>query len=73
MALLWTRNSCTDSLVQPARHIASYYARRSANATLLSREQRPPLYKPGHVVDVTAQIKRRQLVHGLINEYRRAA
>jgi putative transposase len=38
-----------------------------------SREQRPPLHKPGQAVDMTARIRRRQVVHGLINEYRRAA
>jgi hypothetical protein len=26
-----------------------------------------------HAVDVTARMSRRQVVHGLINEYRRAA
>jgi putative transposase len=30
-----------------------------------SREQRPPLYEPGQVVDVTARIKHRRVVHGL--------
>ena len=38
-----------------------------------SREQRPPLHEPGQPVDVTARITRRQVVHGLINEYHRAA
>jgi transposase InsO family protein len=38
-----------------------------------SREQRPPLHEPGQPADVTARITRRQVVHGLINEYRRAA
>jgi hypothetical protein len=38
-----------------------------------SREQRRPLHEPGQTVDVTARIKRRQVVHGLISEYRRAA
>jgi putative transposase len=37
------------------------------------REQRPPLHEPGQPVDVTARIRRRQVVHGLISEYRRAA
>jgi hypothetical protein len=38
-----------------------------------SREQRPPLHKPGDAVDATARIKRRHVVQGLISEYRRAA
>ena len=38
-----------------------------------SREQRPPRHEPGQPVNVTARIKRRQVVRGLISEYRRAA
>ena len=38
-----------------------------------SREQRPPLYEPGQSVDITSRIRRRQVVHGSINGYRRAA
>jgi transposase InsO family protein len=38
-----------------------------------SRAQRPPLNDPGQAIDVTARIKRRQAVQGLISEYRRAA
>ena len=38
-----------------------------------SREQRPPLHEPGQTTDMTARIKRRQVVNGLINEYSRAA
>jgi transposase InsO family protein len=38
-----------------------------------SREQRPPLHKPGETIDMTARIKRGQAVEGLISEYRRAA
>jgi putative transposase len=35
--------------------------------------QRPPLRGPGHGIDVTARIERRQAIGGLISEYRRAA
>jgi len=37
-----------------------------------SREQRPPLHESGQPIDMTTRIKRRQVVHGLISEYRRA-
>jgi hypothetical protein len=37
------------------------------------REQRPPLHQPGQPIDMTAQTKRTHVIHGLINEYRRAA
>jgi hypothetical protein len=36
-------------------------------------QQKPPLHQPGHVVDTIARIERRQVLGGLINEYRRAA
>jgi hypothetical protein len=32
-----------------------------------------PLHEPGEAIDLTARIKRRQAVQGLINEHRRAA
>ena len=35
-------------------------------------EQRPPLHEPGQAVDMTTRIPRRQVVHCLISEYRRA-
>jgi len=38
-----------------------------------SREQRLPLHKPGQAVNMTARIRRGQVIHGLINEYQRAA
>ena len=37
------------------------------------REQRPPLHEPGEAVDMTTRITHRQVVRGLISEYRRAA
>jgi hypothetical protein len=38
-----------------------------------SLQQEFPLHEPGRVVDVTARIERRQVLGGLISEYRRAA
>jgi putative transposase len=35
--------------------------------------QEPPLRQPGRAVDITARIERRQVLSGLISEYRRAA
>jgi hypothetical protein len=59
---------------QHLRRILTEYARHyNEHRPHQSREQRPPLYEPGEAVDVTARIERRQVVHGLINEYRRAA
>ena len=72
------RRECLDHLLihgeQHLRHILAEYAQHYNNhRPHQSREQRPPLHKPGQTIDVTARIKRRQAVQGLISEYRRAA
>jgi hypothetical protein len=36
-------------------------------------QQKPPLRQPGHPVDISVRIERRQILGGLISEYRRAA
>jgi transposase InsO family protein len=72
------RRECLDHLlVYGERHLRqtlTEYARHyNQHRPHQSRQQRPPLDEPGQAVDVTARIKCRQVVHGLINEYRRAA
>jgi putative transposase len=72
------RRECLDHLlVYGQQHLwrtMTEYARHyNEHRPHQSREQRPPLHEPGEAVDVTARIKRRQVVHGLISEYRRAA
>jgi putative transposase len=72
------RRECLDHLLihgeRHMRQILAEYARHyNEHRPHQSREQRPPLYEPGQPVDVTGRIKRRQVVHGLISEYRRAA
>jgi transposase InsO family protein len=72
------RRECLDHLlIYGERHLgrilAEYSRHYNEHRPHQSREQRPPLHEPGQAVDVTARIKRRQVVHGLINEYRRAA
>jgi transposase InsO family protein len=72
------RRECLDHLLihgeRHLRQILAEYARHYNEHRLhQSREQRPPLHEPGQPVDVTARIRRRQVVHGLTNEYRRAA
>ena len=55
------------------RHILAEYAQHyNDRRPRQSREQSPLLHKPGQTIDVTARIKRRQAVQGLISEYRRA-
>ena len=72
------RRECLDHLlIYGERHLrrilAEYAQHYNEHRPHQSREQRPPLHEPGQPVDVTARIKRRQVVHGLISEYRRAA
>ena len=72
------RRECLDHLLiygeRHLRQILAEYARHyNHHRPHQSREQRPPLHEPGQAVDMTARIRRRQVVHGLINEYRRIA
>jgi putative transposase len=72
------RRECLDHLLacgkRHLRQILAEYAQHyNDHRPRQSREQRPPLHEPGQPIDVTARIKRRQAVQGLISEYRRAA
>jgi transposase InsO family protein len=72
------RRECLDHLlICGERHLrrvlAEYAQHYNEHRPHQSREQRPPLHQPGQPIDITARIKRRQIVHGLISEYRRAA
>ena len=72
------RRECLDHLlIYGERHLrqilAEYSRHYNEHRPHQSRKQRPPLHKPGQTIDVTARIKRRQVVHGLISEYSRAA
>ena len=72
------RRECLDHLlIHGERHLrrilAEYAQHYNEHRPHQSREQRPPLQEPGQALDMTGRITRRQIVHGLINEYRRAA
>jgi transposase InsO family protein len=72
------RRECLDRLlIYGERHLrrvlTEYSWHYNGHRPHQSREQRPPLHEPGQPIDVTAQIKRSHIVHGLINEYRRTA
>jgi transposase InsO family protein len=72
------RRECLDHLlIHGERHLrrmlAEYARHYNEHRPHQSREQRPPLHEPGQPIDMTARIKRTHVVHGLINEYRRAA
>jgi transposase InsO family protein len=72
------RRECLDHLLihgeRHLRRILAEYARHyNEHRPHQSREQRPPLHEPGQPVDITSRIRRKQVLHGLINEYQRAA
>ena len=72
------RRECLDHLLiyseRHLRRILAEYARHyNEHRPHQSREQRPPLNEPGQPAGIADRIRRRQVVHGLINEYRRAA
>ena len=71
------RRECLDHLLihgerRLRRRLAEYARHYNEHRPHQSREQRPPLHDPGQAIDMTARIKRTHVVHGLINEYRRA-
>jgi putative transposase len=72
------RRECLDHLLihgeQHLRRILAEYARHyNEHRPHQSRQQRPPLHEAGQPIEMTARIKRRQVVYGLLSEYRRAA
>jgi putative transposase len=52
--------------------LAEYEQHYNTHRAHQSRDQRPPLHDPDQPIDLTAVIKRRTTVAGLIHEYRRA-
>jgi putative transposase len=72
------RRECLDHvLVLGERHLrevlAEYARHYNGHGPHQGLRQEFPLCKPGRVIDVTARIGRRQVLGGLISEYRRAA
>jgi hypothetical protein len=57
----------------PRRLLTDYERHYNAHRAHQPRDQRPPLHDPDQPIDLTAVIKRRSTVSGLIHEYRRAA
>ena len=71
------RRECLDHLLIYGEYhlrqvLAEYGQHYNDHRPHQARAQRPPLHEPGQPVDVTARIKCRQAVQGLISEYRRA-
>jgi len=72
------RRECLDHmLILGERHLrgvlTEYVRHYNSHRPHQALQQEPPLREPGHAVDITARIERRQVLGSLISEYRRAA
>jgi transposase InsO family protein len=72
------RRECLDHvLILGERHLrevlAEYARHYNGHRPHQALQQEPPQRQPGHAIDITARIERRQVLGGLISEYRRAA
>jgi transposase InsO family protein len=72
------RRECLDHvLILGERHLrellAEYARHCNVHRPHQGLQQEPPQGQPSHAVDITARIERRQVLGGLISEYRRAA
>ena len=72
------RRECLDHmLILGERHLrsvlAGYVRHYNGHRPHQAPQQPPPLREPGHTVDFSARIERRQVLGGLASEYRRVA
>ena len=72
------RRECLDHVLifgeQHLRNVLAEYAQHyNGHRPHQSLQQEPPQRQPGNAIDITARIERRQVLSGLISEYRRAA
>jgi putative transposase len=71
------RRECLDHVMilgeRHLREVLAEYARHYNEHRHQGLQQEPPQRLPGHAVDITARIERKQVIGGLISEYRRAA
>lgn len=72
------RRECLDHvLIFGKRHLrnvlAEYAGHDNSHRPHQGLQQEPPLRQPGHTLDITARIEHRQVLGGLISEYRHAA
>lgn len=72
------RRECLDHLlILGERHLrrilAEYTRHYNGHRPHQALQQEPPRRQLSQAVDITARIERRQVLGGLINEYRRAA
>jgi transposase InsO family protein len=74
----WLRRECLDhALILGERHLrkvlAEYARHYNGHRPHQALQQEPPQREPSQAVGITARIERRQVLDGLITEYRTAA
>jgi putative transposase len=72
------RRECLDHMLilgeRHLRNVLAEYARHyNGHRPHQSLQQEPPLREPGRAAGITARIERRQVLGGLVSEYRKAA
>ena len=72
------RRECLDHVLilgeQHLRNVLAEYARHyNSHRAHQGLQQEAPQRQPSDAIDITARIERRQVLGGLISEYRRAA
>jgi putative transposase len=72
------RQECTDHvLLYNERHahqvLTDYVRHFNEHRAHQSLQQRPPMFGSGTVIDLSAPIRRKRVLGGVLNEYRRAA
>jgi hypothetical protein len=72
------RRECLDHVLilgeQHLRSVLAEYARHyNGHRPHQGLQQESPLHRPDRVIDITARTERREVLGGLISEYRRAA
>jgi putative transposase len=72
------RRECLDHVLilgeRHLRNVLAEYARQyNSHRPHQGLQQEPPLREPGRAAGITARIERRQVLGGLVSEYRRAA
>ena len=72
------RRECPDHVLIPGerhlRKVLAEYARHyNGHRPHQALQQESPQRQPSHAIDITTRIERRQVLDGLITEYRRAA